>query len=289
MKKILLTFIFISIISIVQASSIGIGFPTKDIATWRYLERTQTGYEFKILIINISDSIVNVDIKLKERLYRKSKPDTTLIKTIADNIRIENLKHTIITVDKELYENIENSTDRHLSYYVNGKSAGVTNIRFQIPPTELDAYKYLSTSGINSSSDHFWIARNTLFSLENQADSVLLYLENDEKPIIEDQKEIRISLHPSFNFLEFTIITNGMQKGEFNNYGKFIIEIPSSSEVIPNTTTKILINYTAVKKEKLFLGLTSRYQIKRYRPLYHKGYFDDTGLNGVMTIPILVE
>jgi hypothetical protein len=172
---------------------------------------------------------------------------------------------------------------------VNGKSVGATSAEYENPPKELNNFKYVSYTGLNGGSGLFWIAKNSLFTTENQSDSVILLYKNIGKPNFKENELYWITIQPTSNFLEFEVSTNGIQKGYYNNFSRYEIKVPYSSEVNPITTSRIVINYKAIKKSKLYLGLICRYGIKVSENNEKDKAYNKNAANGIMTIPILIR
>lgn len=276
--------------TIAWASQIGLGFSTKEISVWRYWEKTKFGFNHKVLVLNISDSTLDVKIQQEILIGYNFKKDTTLTTIIGENTILKSLDYIIYDIDSILMKNNDDSNEtRIFKFYVNGKSVGAMSAEYDSPPKELNSFKYVSYTGLNGATGLFWIAKNNLFSDENQSDSVTLLYKNIGKPIMRDKEQYWITIQPTSNFLEFEVSTNGIQKGHYNNFSQYEIKVPYSSELNPTTTSKIVINYRAINKSKIYLGLVCRLGIKISDDNEKDGIYNKDALSGIMKIPILVK
>ena len=290
MIRTIITLVLINAMTLAWGSQIGIGFSTKDISVWRYWEKTDSGFKHKILVLNVSDSPLNIKIQQEVFIGYHFKKDTTQTKIIGENTILECLDYIIFDIDTTLVKSNNNANEtRIFQFIINGKIEGAISAEFERPPHELNSFKYVSYTGLNGGSGKFWIAKNSLFAAENQSDSITLLYRNIGKPIYKEKEQYWITIQPTNNFSTFEVSTNGIEKGYYNNYSQYEIRVSYSAEVDPATTSRIIINYNAIKKSKIYLGLVCRYGIRVSKNNGKDEIFDEEASGGIMTIPILMK
>lgn len=290
MTRTIITLVLLNAMTLAWGSSIGLGFFTNEISVWRYWEKTNNGFNHKILVLNTSDSTLNIKILQEVFIGYYFDKDSTQTKTIGENTILESLDYIIFDIDSILVEDNRNNEETRLfKYIVNGKNVGATSAEYESPPLELNNFKYISYTGLNGGTGFFWIAKNSLFATENQSDSVTLLYKNIRKPNFKENELYWITIQPTSNFSKFEVSTNGIQKGYYDNFSRYEIKVPYSSELNPATTSQIVINYKAIKKSKIYLGLICRYGIKVSDNNEENGIYNKNAMNGIMTIPILIK
>ncbi len=288
-KLLLVTLISVNPTTFVFGTSIGLGFKTDKISVWRYWEKTEHGFKNKILVFNVSDNTLEFMLQQDVLVGFDMKKDTSQTKIIVNNTMIESLDYIIFEIDSELTDmNNENNSDKIFIYYLNGKSVGASESEYECPPLQLQSYKYISCSGLNSSTGSFWMAKNNLFSNDNLLDSILLIYRYIGNPFTKQNEQYCLILQPTNNFLTFEVLTNGIQKGYYNNFNYYEIRIPNATEISDETTTQIKICFKALKKAKTYLGVSCSTRIitNKSKELEEK---DKSIMPAIFTLPILIR
>jgi hypothetical protein len=219
MIRTIITLLLINSMTLAWGSQIGIGFSTKDISVWRYWEKTDSGFKHKILVLNLSDSTLNIKIQQEVLIGYHFKKDTTQTKIIGENTILKSLDYIIFDIDTTLVQSNNNANEtRIFQFIINGKIEGAISAEFERPPHELNSFKYVSYTGLNGGSGKFWIAKNSLFAAENQSDSITLLYRNIGKPIYKEKEQYWITIQPTNNFSTFEVSTNGIEKGYYQKY-----------------------------------------------------------------------
>lgn len=288
-KSLLVILISVNPTTLVLGTSVGLGFETDKISVWRYWEKSELGFKYKILVFNVSDNTLEFKLQQEVLVGFNMKKDTTQTKIIVNNTMIGSLDYIIFEIDGELTDtNNENNSEKIFIYYLNGKSVGATESEYECPPLELQSYKFISYSGLNSPTGSFWMAKNNLFSTDNQLDSILLIYRYIGNPFTKQKEQYCLSLQPTNNFLTFEVLTNGIQKGYYDNFNYFEINVPNSSEISDETTTQIKIYYKAIKKSKTYLGLLCRTRIIINKSKEIEEMYEST-MSEIFTLPIMIR
>jgi len=78
--RVFLTISFLFVLFDTYSSQIPSGINTKDINIWRYWEKTDTGYKYKMIVFNTSDSTIVFTLRQAVYLGDHMKLDTTKTK-----------------------------------------------------------------------------------------------------------------------------------------------------------------------------------------------------------------
>lgn len=289
MKRAVILVLLTHIFLMAWGYQVGVGFSANEVSIWRFWEKTADGFDYKILVINLTNEEIEFQIQRKVKRGKHFKLDSTQT-IVLTNTLIDSLDFTIIKVDTTYIEpSGSNNEERIFSYLVNGKNVGGTSNEFPKPPEGLELYKYVSPVGLNGAAKMYWIAKNNLFTEENSLDSIVMRYMHIGNPIAREKEEYFISLQPVSNLYFFEISTNGIQKGYYDYYNFFKIKIPNSTEIDSSHTSQIVINYKAVKNSSIFLGITCRTGININESNDPEGEFETRFSNGVLTLPMLIK
>jgi hypothetical protein len=272
------------------ASQIGTGFSTKKASFWRYWEKTDNGYDQKILILNISKNPIKLHVKEILKRGYALKTDSTKTIIIQDDVLISPFQYYILNLDTNIINQTTHGKDelRILKFYINDKSAGAISSDFELPPQQIQGYSYISPVGINGAFSMYWIAKNNLFTSEHNPDSILLVNKYIGNPIFRDNEQYSLYFTPSMQFSDFSTITNGKQKFKQDFFGSYQIRIPNFKDNIDHITSEITIKYTLKKDDQLFLGINCKTYVMIQSRNDKKEEFTDYASRGYMIIPILM-
>ena len=255
--RILLTISLLFLLINAYSSQIPGGIWTKDITVWRYWEKTETGYKYKMIVFNNSDRTINFSLKQAVYLGNHMILDTTKNKIFAGPKKIKKYKYIII--------DLPSSTEyqEFMDFILNEKRAGTLGLNKIQPPKNLPSGRYCSNEGLNGREGLFWISKNNLATKPNQIDSMVLHINYQERPYYGDDGIHLFIIRPLQNINFFNATLNSNDIGSFNDKQEYIFELPYLSEydevnkkfLLQNIKTDIIITYVATNPYQFLLGL----------------------------------
>lgn len=230
-------------------STIAVGIVSDKIDIWRYWEKADTGYQYKMIVFNISDSAVT--FSLEQWTPFVSEKHQVLISKIL--------------IDKSEYKiyDIPFNSRKCFSFYVNDSHIGNLCMEAYSYPVNISQDKFISDEGLNGRDCGFWVSKNNLFTKSNVKDTLMLHIYYDPKARLEYDGTLKLEIKPSMDYQYFTATINDTASGTFNIKGKYKIELPYNAEyneethkeINSNKKTDIQIVYSVKVLNKFFIGL----------------------------------
>jgi len=246
MKKILFT-LFILFQFSRTFGSIAVGIPNDKINIWRYWEKRDTGYQYKMIVFNISDSVLTFSLE-QWNANGAGKNEIVINK---------------ILIDKNEYKIFDMlfDADNCFSFYINKSHIG--NLCTHSYPGNISRDKFISDEGLNGMACGFWVSKNNLFTDSEAMDTLILHINYKPLARVPNDGVFTLDLKPYMNYKYFTARINNSKAGSSNIKGDYKIELPYYSEyneqtlkdIKSNEETDIQIIYSVKVPDKLFIGL----------------------------------
>jgi len=197
-------------------SVIGVGVHTEAIALWRYWENTEIGYEYKMLVINTSDS--SLTFKVDRVVFKGIQliEDTSQARSIVAPHVLEKGQMAIYTLPASL------NSHEFMKFFVNGKSVGVLDFIEEKPPKNRAFKRFVYHEGLNGlGSFDGWISKNQLLADFNQPDTLFLHINCFEESLFDHEGLYLIQLSPTLNFDYLSVRHHDSTLGEFSVWNKY--------------------------------------------------------------------
>jgi len=159
-----------------KASQVAVGLSSDKIVSWRYWDKSDVPYSYKM--INITDEPVIISMQEGHyEDYNHFKIDSSILSDIIISPRA----HLIFNLDMEC------KRSHYLSFQVNGDHIGLLGMDTKYPPYLFNSMKYCSMEGVNGRSfgGVFWISKNEVIS-KSPNDSIMFHFYYHERGMADE-------------------------------------------------------------------------------------------------------